>query len=119
MNELFIAAIGCAALIALMTGYAVMRKRKCRGPENRRLLAGRWRVEDCDREIVFGKGSAGYCEAGGRIDTFAFVVRGDRLAVSQDCVVKRYRIVRIGEERLRLEGESDTLVLKRQTQNRP
>jgi len=112
MNNLFIAAIVCAALVVAATGYAVMRKRKCRGLENRDFLAGRWRVADSDREIEFGRGCAGYCESGGRIDTFAFVVKGDRLTVSQDCVVKRYRIVRSADG-LRLENKNEVLVLRK------
>lgn len=99
-------AIACVVCVVLRSVGG--RKAEC--PE---FLVGRWRVSGKDGFMVFGKGSAGYCEAGGMVETFAFTVRGDRLRVEQNCVVRRYRMSRGGDGVLRLEGKSDTIVLKR------
>ena len=107
--------LGSIILVVLIVGVAMLvlrsvggRKAEC--PE---FLVGRWRLSGKDEFMVFGKGSAGYCEAGGMVETFAFTVRGDRLRVEQNCVVRRYRMSRGGDGVLRLEGKNDTLVLKR------
>lgn len=102
-------------LVVLIVGVAMLvfrsvggRKAAC--PD---FLAGRWLVSGKEEFVIFGAGSAGYCEADGQIETFSFVVRGGRLRIEQNCVVRRYRIVCSGDGELRLESKSGTLVLKR------
>lgn len=102
-------------LVVLIAGVAMLVIRSFGGrkvvcPE---FLVGRWRVSGKDEFMMFGKGSAGYCEAGGMVETFAFTVRGNRMRIEQNCVVRRYRISRDGDGVLRLESKSGTLVLVR------
>lgn len=115
-NNLFIAMLAVFAVAAIaVIAWALMRSRKARSVENGTFLVGRWRVSEYGGFMEFGKGYAGYCEADGEIETFSFVVRGDRLRIEQNCVVRRYRMIRGGDGVLRLEGKSGTLVLKRQS----
>lgn len=76
-------------------------------------LVGRWHIEGGGKFVTFCKGNAGYFETENGLETFSVVVKGDRMTVVQNCAERRYRIVRDGEKKLRLEGRSETVNLLR------
>ena len=76
-------------------------------------LVGRWHIGGGEKFVNFCKGNAGYFETEDGLETFSVVVKGSRMTIVQNCAERRYRIVRDGRKKLRLESRSEKVMLLR------